>query len=133
MTDHQIKTRFDQIEHLLLSLHHSFLFWSSKTMSLLDDIKAQNVELQAAAVEAKADSARQTTVVTAVVGQLQAMNTQIAALQAQIAAGGTVSDADLQALKDGNTATLQSLSDANVARDAADAALAAGAADNTPA
>lgn len=102
-------------------------------MSLLDDIKAQNVELQAAAVEAKADSARQTTVVTAVVGQLQAMNTQIAALQAQIAAGGTVSDADLQALKDGNTATLQSLSDANVARDAADAALAAGAADNTPA
>lgn len=125
-----IKARFDQLEHLLLSINHAFHFWSSKIMDTAQDLQITMDNLTAEAVEAKADAARSATLTTQAVGLLQALTAKVA----ELAAGGVqlVTQAQLDALNTQGKAALADMAAANTQRDAADATLGTGVTDNTP-
>lgn len=99
-------------------------------MQEFDDTKAGLEAIIVAATEAKADATRQRGLIDQAVGLMQALNAKIGELAGQ--AGGATA-ADLASLRDLTATALSGLGAANTARDEADADLAAGTAQNTPA
>jgi hypothetical protein len=124
------RLRFAHLERLILSLHTTLNLRLDSFMITFEDYQAKIDELNAAAIEAKADATRQAVQTEAAVGLLQALSAKIGDLVAQGA--GAITQAQLDALGAQVSTALTDLADANAARDAADATLAAGVAENTP-
>jgi hypothetical protein len=125
-------SQLDRIEHLLLSQFHLINYWSEKIMLDITQLQAQVEALTAAASADKAAAAASAAKVDTAVGLLQALSASIADLKAQLGAGNAITQADIDALTAKASAALTDLTASAATETAADAALDAGVAGNTP-
>lgn len=127
-----ITSQLDRIEHLLLSQYHLINFWSAKTMADITQLQAKIDALTAAAAADKVASAASAAKVDTAVGLLQALSASIADLKAQLAAGNAITQDQVDALTAKAETGLADLTASAATETAADAALDAGVAANTP-
>lgn len=130
-TPSAISARLERLERLVINLASSLHIHTEILMSTAQELQDALDALTARATEAKADADRHAAATDQAVGLLQALTAKIA----ELAAAGVqlITQAQLDALSAQAGAAIATMDAANVTRDAADAALGQGVADNTPA
>ena len=126
-----IATRLARLERLVVNLASSLHLHTEIIMSNAQELQDAIDALTLRANEAKADADRHAAATDQAVGLLQALTAKIAELAA--AGPQLITQAQLDALNAQAGSAIATMDAANTTRDAADAALGQGVADNTPA
>ena len=126
-----ISARLERVERLVINLASSLHIHTEILMSTAQELQDAIDALTARATEAKADADRHAAATDQAVGLLQALTAKISELAA--AGPQLITQAQLDALSTQAGDAIAVMDAANTTRDAADAALGQGVADNTPA